>query len=172
MEKLFPDPPLKNQNWAHLWINSQNFYIQFVFIVCQDEGYQNILTLSCRPLAFTSYRAFLKNKKRSRTSLPASFSAWFLKKNISFAIVNYLTKFHCLVTFTSWDIGQYVYCHCLLTSLRRHKFWNWPYLLNHAVFSAWSKHQDKNLNILRTKRTFKMKEKYFSSFLMGFHWSK
>ena len=32
------------------------------------------LKLSCRPLAFTSYKAFLTNKKRSRTSLPASFS--------------------------------------------------------------------------------------------------
>ena len=27
-------------------------------IVCQVEGYQNILKLSCRPLAFTSYKAF------------------------------------------------------------------------------------------------------------------
>ena len=45
------------------------------FIVCQVHGYQDILKLSCRPLAFTPYKAFLKNKKRSKTSLPASFSA-------------------------------------------------------------------------------------------------
>ena len=31
--------------------------------------------LRCRPLAFTSYKAFSKTKKRSGTSLPASFSA-------------------------------------------------------------------------------------------------
>ena len=43
---------------------------QSVFIVCQIEGYRNILRLSCRPLAFTSQQAFLKNKKRSSTSLP------------------------------------------------------------------------------------------------------
>ena len=24
----------------------------------------------------------------------------------------------------SWDNGQYVYCNCLLTRLRRNKFWN------------------------------------------------
>ena len=30
----------------------------FVFIVCQVEGYQNILKLSCRPVAFTSFEAF------------------------------------------------------------------------------------------------------------------
>ena len=28
-----------------------------------------------KPLAFASYKAFLKNKNRSGTSLPASFSA-------------------------------------------------------------------------------------------------
>ena len=33
-------------------------FIQFVFIVSQTEGYQNILKLSCRLLAFTSYKAF------------------------------------------------------------------------------------------------------------------
>ena len=47
----------------------------FVFIVCQVEGYQNILKLSCRSLAFVSYKDFLKSKRRSRTSLPVSFSA-------------------------------------------------------------------------------------------------
>ena len=41
---------------------------------------------SPRPLAFTIYKAFLKNKKRPGTSLPASFLAWFLKKNISFVL--------------------------------------------------------------------------------------
>ena len=59
-------PFLKAQNWAYLWIN----------IV----GYRNILKLSCRPLAFTSFKVFLKNKKRYETSLPVSFPVWFLKK--------------------------------------------------------------------------------------------
>ena len=40
----------------------------------QVEGYGNILKLSCRPLAFTSHITFLKDKKRSATSLPGSFS--------------------------------------------------------------------------------------------------
>ena len=46
-------------------------FIQFVLIVCQVEGYRNVLKLSCRPLAFTSHKPFLKNKKRSGTNLPA-----------------------------------------------------------------------------------------------------
>ena len=37
-------------------------------------GAINILKLSCRSLAFTSDKAFLKNKERSAASLPASFS--------------------------------------------------------------------------------------------------
>ena len=52
-------------------------FIQFIFIICQVEGYRNILKLSCRSLAFTSCKAFLKKKNRSGTSLPALFSAWF-----------------------------------------------------------------------------------------------
>ena len=50
-------------------------YIQFVFNICQVEDYRNILKLRYRPLAFSSYKAFLKNRKMARTSLPASFSA-------------------------------------------------------------------------------------------------
>ena len=55
----------------------------FVFVVSQVEGYRNTLKLSCSAVAFTSYYAYLKNKKRSRTSLRNSLSAYFLKKNIS-----------------------------------------------------------------------------------------
>ena len=48
---------------------------QFVFVVCQVEGYRKALKLSCRQLAITSYIAFLKNKKRSGSSVLASFYA-------------------------------------------------------------------------------------------------
>ena len=46
------------------------------------EDYQNILKLRYSSLAFTSYKAFLINKKRSENSSPVSFSIWFLKKNM------------------------------------------------------------------------------------------
>ena len=122
------------------------------------------MKLSWRALAFTSYKALLKNKKKSGTSLTASFSAWFLKINILLVIFCSLTKFHCLVAFTSWHIGQYVYHNCLFTRLWCHKFWNLPYLSNQAIFSTCSKSYDKRLNILRTKRDFKMKKKAFIIF--------
>ena len=43
---------------SDLSISLDQYSKVFVFIVCQVEGYQNILKLSCRPLAFTSYEAF------------------------------------------------------------------------------------------------------------------
>ena len=60
-------------------------YSLFLFYV-HVEGYRKILKLRCRPLAFSSYKAFSKNKKRPGTSLSASFSAWFLNENISHVI--------------------------------------------------------------------------------------
>ena len=64
MKKLFPDPFLKNQNWASLWIDSLKFYVVVAFVcffcfVCffeyQAEGCRYILKLSCRPLVTLSY---------------------------------------------------------------------------------------------------------------------
>ena len=128
VEKLFPDLFIKNQNWAYLWINVPKFYI-FCFYCLPSWGLSKLIVkLSCRPLAFASYKALLKSKKRSGASLPALFSAWFLKKNISVVMFYYLTKFQSLAAFTSWDIGQYVYCNGFLTKLWRHKFWNQPCL--------------------------------------------
>ena len=129
---------------------------------------QHIETISCGPLGLILYKTFLKNKKRSGTSLPVSFSKWILKKNVSLVMLYYLTKFHCLVAFTSLDFGHNVYCNCLLTMLWRHKFWNWPYLSNKAIFSTWQK-----VKYLANEKSFlRWNKKHFSSLLKGFHWSK
>ena len=123
VKELFPDPFLINQNWAYLWIISLKF-TQLVFIVCQVEGHRNILKVSCSSFGFTSYKAFLESKERSGTSVAGSFFALFLNKYISLIIFYYLTKLHCLVPFTSWDIGQYMHYNYLLTRSWRHKFWS------------------------------------------------
>ena len=52
--------------------NSKLKFSTVVSIVCQVKGYRNILKLSCRSLAFTSYIAFSLNKKWYGTSLLAS----------------------------------------------------------------------------------------------------
>ena len=89
VEKLSPDPLLKNENWAYLLINYLKFFTD-CFYHMPSWGYQNTLRLSSKPLAISSYKAFLKNKQRSGICLPASISAWFLKKNISIVIFYYL----------------------------------------------------------------------------------
>ena len=113
MEILLWNTFLKNQNWAYLWINSQKFHTA-CFYCMPGWGLSKYIKLRCRPLAFISCKAFLKNNKSSRTSLPVSFLQSVLKKNMSLFIFYYLTKFRCLVKFTLWDIVQYVYCNCVL----------------------------------------------------------
>ena len=120
VEKLSPDPLLKNENWAYLLINYLKFYT-VCFYHMPSWGYQNMLRLSSKPLAITSYKAFLKNKE-----------VWNLSPCLNFCMVFEEKHFYCYIllpdyrlsAFTSWDIGQYYCCNCLLTRLRRHKFWH------------------------------------------------
>ena len=53
----------------------------------------------------------------------------------------------------------------MLTRLWHNTFWSEPYLYYQAAFSTWTKGQDKNLNILRTKKAFTTKEKAIFIFL-------
>ena len=58
VEKLLPDPAPKDQNWAYFWISTLNFYSLFSF-------YAKLMKyISCRPLALTSYKVFLKKNKK------------------------------------------------------------------------------------------------------------
>ena len=82
-----PNPrPFSEKSTLSKSLNQQTeHFIPLAFIVCTSSlyVYQNLLKLRYCPLAFTFCKSFLKNKKRSGTSLPSSFSAWLLKKNIS-----------------------------------------------------------------------------------------
>ena len=60
--ELFPESFLKNLNWEYLW--NKSLKVLFVFAVCQVKGLSIYIKLSCRLLAITSYRDFLKNNKR------------------------------------------------------------------------------------------------------------
>ena len=48
-------------------------FMQLVLIVCQTEDYRSILKLSCRKLTFTSYKAFLENKRGLELVSPPHF---------------------------------------------------------------------------------------------------
>ena len=71
------------------------------------------------------YHAEKRLHIKVKISLPALFSAWFLGKYSSRYIL-----FSDQVLFSDylyfWDIGQYVYCSYLLSSLWRQKCWNYP----------------------------------------------
>ena len=114
VEKLFPNS--LNFKIEHISRSIVQKFMKFDFIVCQVEGHQNILKLSCISLALYSYNGFIKSKNRSETSLTTSFSPWFLNK-----IVFLLYSINGL-NFISCGIGQYLHCNCWLTMLRRHKF--------------------------------------------------
>ena len=83
VEKLFPDPFLKNQNVAYLWIDRLKFYAVCFYcmpswVLCKHI--ETNLWTTC----FCLIWSFFKNKRLAGTSLPAS---WFWKKNVSHCIL-------------------------------------------------------------------------------------
>ena len=124
MEKVFSDLFQKNQNWTYLWVSSLKFYTDLFLFCAKLRAIEIYWNETAEHLLLTHIKLFYKTKKKSGTSFFFSFSAWFSKKNVSLVIFQYLTKFHCLVAFTSWDNRQYVYCNCLFFRLWRQKFWN------------------------------------------------
>ena len=74
-------------------------FIQFFFIACQVEGYQNMLKLSYRELAFTSYKALLFFKKKVW-----NYSSWNYSSCLIFCMIfeeKYLFGFMVLTNQTS-----------------------------------------------------------------------
>ena len=102
--------------------NKDKQAMKFNQLVEYNMKYRNILKLSCRPLLLPHIKLLQKQKKKAETRLPASFSVWFLNKNISLVVFYYLTKFYFLVVFASWDIGQYAYYNSLLIKWRLTNF--------------------------------------------------
>ena len=95
----------KTPNLACLWINNLKFETFCFCCMSKFSTNKKNFKRRCWPLSFTSYKAFLKINKRSGTSLPASFSAWFLKKYTSHVIFYKYVVFY-IISFTSWNIGQ------------------------------------------------------------------
>ena len=107
-----------------------------------------------------------KNKKKSETSFPASFSAWFLKK-----------KYFCCIFCSNFTVWYNSYIKGIIREILRNmynivllNFINFIFVINLKIdlmflinlgFFACPKSQDKYLNNLRTKRAFRMKLKAF-----------
>ena len=102
MDKLFPGSLPKNQYWAYLWINSLKFYA--VSFYCM---------LSWRLSKYTKSKlmqSFFRKQKAIRKFPYLIFCMIFEEKYLN--IFYYLTKFHGLVAFTLWDIGQCIVIVC------------------------------------------------------------
>ena len=123
VEKLFPDPFVKNQNRGYLWINSLKFNT-VCFQCMPSSGLPKYFQAKLQTTCFYLIQRFSKKQKGLELASLPHFLLGFWKKNISLVIFYYLTKFHCLFGFTSWDIGQYMYCNCLLTRFWRNQFYN------------------------------------------------
>ena len=71
---------MKNQNWVHLYINSQKCY-KVCFYCMSSGGLPKHIKIKVLTTCF--YLISLKGKNISGTSLPVLFSTWVLKKKIS-----------------------------------------------------------------------------------------
>ena len=68
--KTIPRPFLKKSNQSISLDQQFKVLYSLFFTVCQGEGYQNIKKLSCKSLAFTSNKAFLKTSGLELVSMP------------------------------------------------------------------------------------------------------
>ena len=113
----------KSKLSIYLFQQYESLYSFFLLYV-QFEDCQELLKLRCCPLAFTKYTVFLEKQSGLELVLLPHF-LYDIWRKIFFTLysINW-PNFIFLITFTSWDIEQYVYCNCLVPSWWCHKFWN------------------------------------------------
>ena len=75
-----------------------------------------------------------------------------------------MPKLHCLIAFTSWGPEKYIYCNYFFPILHVISFKIELSLIYQAFFLHDQKSQDKNLNLLTSKRDFKMKKAFLITF--------
>ena len=75
------------------------------------------------------------------------------------------------VSFTCWDIGQYVNCNYLLTRLRRHQCWNNLIVLIKSFLYMTKKSREK-FNYLENEKSFQGEMKSIFPIFKGFSVAK
>ena len=140
-EKLFLDVFPKYQNRAYIWINSLKFYT-----VCFYWMKSWWLSKYIESIQQETWFYIIKTSLVLKETIVLLL--YFINWPNSIAWLLYFLRY--------WTICLLLF---FVSRLWRHKFWSCPfnYLSNQAAFSTWPKSQDKNLNILRTTRAFKMK---------------
>ena len=85
VEKLVPGLFIKNHNWADLWTNSLTFYTVCLCFM-SSWGHSKFYETAVDHLILPHIKLSSKAKRGLELVFPASFSAWFLKKNVSHAM--------------------------------------------------------------------------------------
>ena len=112
---------------SFIWGKASGHQISFnIFLYLGRPPLGHIIKINCitYQLMIERYALFWFLIKSSGTGFSTTFCVWLFKKHISHVTFYYITKFHCLVAFTSRDIRQYVYCSYLFPGLSCHKCWN------------------------------------------------
>ena len=75
-------------------MNQQSKVLNSLFLLyIQAEDYRNIMKLKCKPLGFTSYKTFLKNKRKFGTNLSwANLSQPEIDLCFLIKLFSYMTK--------------------------------------------------------------------------------
>ena len=138
-------------------------FIQFVFIVSQAKGYQNMLKQSCRLLAFTHTKLSLKTEiDLELDSLPNFMHDFLIKIFLLSYYINWLNFIVWLLLLreTLGNMCTLIVFHpgCHVKSFQSN-------LLFLIKPSFWYDHKVKKGLLRRNK-------KVFSSFVKGFHCSK
>ena len=95
-----------NHNWKYFWINSLKTYT--VRFVCPRQ----VLTTW-----FYLIWSFFETQKEICNYYSCLIFCMIFEENVSRVMLYYVIKFHRLIVFTSWEIGQYVYCNYLVNIL-------------------------------------------------------
>ena len=79
--------PFSKKSKLNISLDQSSKVLYNLFYCMPGWRLSTYIETTCRPFAFTSYRAFLINKKRPGISLSALFCAWFLKKIASVVLL-------------------------------------------------------------------------------------
>ena len=102
--------------------------------------------------------------KRPVNSFSTIFCKWFFKQNETHIIFNQLTKFHCLIAFTSWKMGN---MYIAIICFRGCDVINFELTSSFKSMKIWQKVKTKIKISWEQNKPLRWNKKHFSSFLKG-----
>ena len=152
VEKLVPGLFLKNWNCPYHWVNGLKFYtVCFYFMT--SWGLSKYIETKLQTTCFHLILSFFKKIRRGLELVPRLIvRIIFVEKY--FLSIDEISLSGCL-----YFVRHLAICvlQLFVNQVGLHELWSYTYLSNQAIFPTWPKSRDKNLDILRTKRAFKMK---------------